>query len=82
MKSTLSNIAENHPLIFSDPPPQIVLGEHGDNALIFYMRVWCKTEDYWSICFELLEKVKIAFDKEEINIPYPQMDVHLLKNQE
>ena len=77
VKEVLRDIAADHPLIFSDPPPQVVLGEHGDSALVFFFRVWCKTEDYWSIYFELLEKVKTRFDEEGINIPYPQMDVHL-----
>ncbi len=60
-----------------DPPPQIVLGEHGDNAIILYLRVWCKREDYWTLYFETLEKVKLEFDKENINIPYPQLNVHM-----
>ncbi len=77
VKEVLREIAESHPQIFSDPPPQIVLGEHGDSAIIFYMRVWCRTEDYWGIYFELLEKVKVRFDQAGITIPYPQMDVHL-----
>ena len=77
VKNILSTIAEEHALIFKDPAPQIVLGEHGDSAIVFFLRVWCKKEDYWNIYFELLEKVKVRFDEAGINIPYPQMDVHL-----
>lgn len=79
VKEVLISIAENHPKLFDEPPPQIVLGEHGDSALIFYLRAWCNTEDYWPLYFELLEKVKQEFDREGINIPYPQMDVHMHK---
>ncbi len=77
VKSVLGKLAEEHELIFQDPAPQIVMGEHGDSAIIFFLRVWCKTENYWTIYFDLLEKVKIRFDEEGINIPYPQMDIHL-----
>ncbi len=76
VKEVLLGLAQEHPLIFSDPPPQVVLGEHGDSAIIFLFRVWCKTADYWSIYFELQEKVKLRFDEAGINIPYPQVDVH------
>lgn len=40
-------------------------------------KVWCKEEDYWSIYYAMQERVKEAFDKEGISIPYPQLDVHL-----
>lgn len=62
--------------MLKEPPPQVLLGEHGDSAVIFYLRVWCEKEHYWTIYFEVLEKVKLAFDEAGISIPYPQMDVH------
>ena len=77
VKDVLGKIAAEHELIFKEPAPQIVLGEHGDSAIVFFFRVWCKTEDYWNIYFDLLEKVKLKFDEAGINIPYPQLDVHL-----
>ncbi|MTI71113.1 MAG: mechanosensitive ion channel [Firmicutes bacterium] len=77
VKAILNEIAKNHPLILDTPKPQVVLGEHGASSVNFYLRAWCETENYWNIYFELLEKVKLEFDKEGINIPYPQMDVHL-----
>ena len=53
--------------------------KHDDSALIFTTRVWCKKEDYWPLRFNMLENVKRAFDKNNISIPFPQMDVHLDK---
>ena len=81
VKDVLGRIAENDERVFADPAPQIVLGEHGDSAVVFYYRVWCKKEDYWTIYFDTLEKVKVEFDKEGISIPYPQSDVHLYNAQ-
>ncbi len=77
VKSVLQRIAGEHPLVLKEPEPMIVLGELGDSALIFYFRVWCKAADYWTLYFDMMEKVKTAFDKEEINIPFPQLDVHM-----
>lgn len=80
VKQILLNIANKHQLIMKDPEPQVVLAEHADSSVNFSLRVWCNTEDYWKIHFELMEIVKIKFDEEGINIPYPQMDVHLIQN--
>lgn len=53
---------------------------HGDSAINFAVRAWCKTEDYWTVYYDLLETVKVRFDEEGISIPYPQMDLHVKKN--
>lgn len=76
-KSIINSIIEAHPLTLKDPAPLVRLKEHGDNALIYTARVWCKNEDYWDVKFDITEKVKKNFDTEGIEIPYPQMDVHV-----
>lgn len=81
VKGLLKQIAGDNPLLFDDPPPQVLLAEHGDSAVIWYLRAWCKRDDYWTIYFDTLEKVKLTFDKEGINIPYPQRDVHIKAQQ-
>lgn len=79
VKALLLAIAAKHPLVVSEPEPMARLTKHGDSSLVFTMRVWCKTDDYWSVRFDLLESVKAAFDKMGIKIPFPQLDVHLNK---
>lgn len=81
VRGILLDLADRHELIFDDPPPQVLLGEHGDNAVLFYLRMWCNAGDYWPLYFEFMETVKKAFDEAGINIPYPQKDVHLIKNE-
>lgn len=80
VKEVLNRIADEHPLILNDPAHQVVLSEHGDSSVNFVVKAWCKAEDYWTIYYEIMEKVKVEFDKEGINIPYPQMDVHMVSN--
>ena len=41
------------------------------------VRVWCKTDDYWPLYYQMQEEVKLAFDRAGIHIPFPQMDVHV-----
>lgn len=79
VKRVLTNIVDSHDLILKIPEPFIALSAHGDSSVDFVVRVWCKTEDYWKVYFDLLEEVKVRFDEEEISIPYPQMDLHIKK---
>ena len=77
VKRVLSNIVEAHDLILKTPEPFIALSNHGDSAINFVVRVWVNNGDYWKVHFDLLESVKVAFDNEDISIPYPQMDLHI-----
>lgn len=61
-----------------DPGPEIYVGAHADSAVNLLVRIWVKTDDYWGVYFDMLERVKLAFDEAEITIPYPQRDVHLI----
>ena len=58
---------------------QVFVDELGDSAVVLGLRVWVPTEKYWNIKWRLNEKIKIAFDANEIGIPYPQMDVHVVE---
>ena len=79
VKDILNSIINKHKLILRDPEPFVRLGNLGDSSIDFTVRVWTKTEDYWTVHFDLIESAKEEFDKENINIPYPQMDVHMIK---
>ena len=79
-KTVLQQLVNNDSRILKDPAPQIVLSELGDSSVNFTVRVWCQSSDYWSIYFDMQEKVKFAFDKEQISIPFPQRDVHLYQH--
>jgi small conductance mechanosensitive channel len=79
VKKVLEYIAASHKLIIKDPEPFIRAAEHGDSSVNFVVRVWCRAEDYWTVYYDLIEMVKIRFDEEGINIPYPHMDVNLIK---
>ncbi|MBD3178839.1 MAG: mechanosensitive ion channel [Candidatus Latescibacteria bacterium] len=76
-KSVLKGLVDSDERILKDPAPMIVVAEHADSSVNLYVRPWCRTEDYWGIYFDMHEKVKLAFDREGISIPYPQQDVHL-----
>ncbi|MGL5311745.1 MAG: mechanosensitive ion channel family protein [Peptostreptococcaceae bacterium] len=77
VKRVLTNIVKSHELILKEPEPLIRMNAHGPSSIDFVVRAWVNTPDYWSVYFDLLEEVKATFDKENISIPYPQMDLHV-----
>ena len=79
-KKILMDIATSHPKALKDPEPFVRLSAHSDSALTYTVRIWCLNEDYWDVHFDTTEKVKKAFDENGIEIPYPQMDVHVKKD--
>lgn len=66
--------------ILADPAPFIGLAALADSSVNFTVRVWVNTPDYWNVFFEMNEKVYTKFPDYNLNIPFPQMDVHLQGN--
>ena len=67
----------NHPLILKDPAPFVALETCGDSALNFVVRAWCKNSDYWTVHFDLTAQSTKLLEENGIEIPFPQMDVHI-----
>ena len=76
-KKIIGDIMQQDERILSDPAPGIALGELADSSVNFNVRPWVKSEDYWPVRSDLLEKIKLAFDANGISIPYPQQDVYM-----
>ncbi len=68
-------IAENEKVL-QDPPPLVAIGEHKDSCIMVVAKIWCETDNYWPLYFEMQESVKNAFDQAGIEIPFPQLDIH------
>jgi len=66
--------------ILKDEDIFIGLGEMGDSSINITTRVWVKTDDYWGVYFDTNEKIYAKFNIEGIEIPFPQMDVHIKKD--
>jgi len=78
-KDVLAGVVAETETILPEPETQIVLTALGASSIDFAIRAWVKTDDYWPTYFSMLEKVKNRLDEAGINIPYPQMDVHIKK---
>ena len=79
-KAVLRRLCDADTRIQKSPEPFIELIKLNDSSVDITVRVWVEAADYWGVFFSMNEKVYKAFAQEGLNIPFPQMDVHL-KNQ-
>jgi small conductance mechanosensitive channel len=79
-KKIVMDILTSHELTLDDPAPMVRVSAHGASSIDLVARVWVKSNDYWTVNFDILEAVKTAFDKEGIEIPFNQLDVHVKNN--
>ena len=77
VKKVINGVINKHKLILEDEDKFVRLTKHDESALIFTLRVWVLTKDYWTVYFDLLEDIKKEFDKNGIEIPFNQLDVHM-----
>lgn len=75
VKEILIKTAEAEPLVLSDPKPFAGMSAHAESAVEYSLKVWCKTADYWTVYYSLNERVKKAFDENDIEIPYKKIDL-------
>ena len=76
-REVLGRLISEDQRILGDPATFIAVSELGDSSVNFAVRVWVKSGDYWGVFFDMNEKVYNEFAKEGLNIPFPQMDVHV-----
>jgi len=73
-------VGEQCPHIISDPKQSVVVSELGDSSVNLATRPYCKSEHYWDTLFFMQENVKKEFDKNNIGIPYPTMDINMVSS--
>ncbi|KOO13534.1 MULTISPECIES: small-conductance mechanosensitive channel MscS [Vibrio] len=78
-KKVIREALEKDERILKDPDIQIGVLALADSSVNFVVRPWCKTADYWDVYFDSTQAIKEALDEAGIEIPFPQMDVHLNK---
>ena len=63
--------------IKKDPAPEVRMTEHSDSSVKLITRIWVGKDDYWPVNFDLIENIKKTLDENGIEIPFPQIDVHV-----
>ena len=75
--SAINSVLEKHPLVLKEPGSFVRLGELGASSLNITVRAWTKNEDYWTVRWRVLEQVHDRLNEEGIEIPFPQMTIHM-----
>lgn len=78
-KQVLMDVMTANELVLSDPAPFVGVSEMADSSVNLAVRPHCKPEHYWDVFFAINEQMKLALDENDITIPFPQRDVHLIK---
>lgn len=76
-EALIKSLCDADERILKDPEVFIALSELADNSINFVVRAWVMSEDYWNVYFDMNKKIYEAFNEKGLNIPFPQMDVHL-----
>ncbi len=78
VKEVLMEVINNEPLIQTEPKaPVVAVSELGNSSVDLSMWMWVKVEDYWTVWLRIRENIYNAFYRNNITIPFPQMDVHI-----
>lgn len=79
-KEVLMDVMNDDPLILHQPKePIVTVSSLSDSSVDLSMWMWVKVEDYWTVWMRIRENIYKALYKNNISIPFPQMDVHLDK---
>ncbi|MEP2024400.1 mechanosensitive ion channel domain-containing protein, partial [Reichenbachiella sp.] len=79
-RSVIKRLADEDDRIHKEPEIFIAVSALADSSVNFAVRAWVDTANYWPVHFDMNEKIYKTFAKEGLNIPFPQMDVHVHKD--
>lgn len=79
-KSVIEELLAADKRVLKDPEPFIALNALNCSSVDLVVRAWVKSPDYWGVFFDMNEQVYKTFSKHGLNIPFPQMDVHVMNH--
>ena len=79
VKSVILGVIEKHDDILKEPAPMVRLTELNRHSIDFLTRVWVEQANYWPVNFALKEEIYNAFAENGIQIPFDQIDVHMIQ---
>ncbi|MFH1057930.1 MAG: mechanosensitive ion channel domain-containing protein [Pseudomonadota bacterium] len=79
-KAVIGALMAADPRILAEPAPRVDVLNLGESSVDLAVRPWVVNADFWNVRCELLERIKAALDAEGISIPFPQRDVHLVRD--
>ena len=63
-----------------DCSPSVFLTSLADSSIVVTIRAWTRSEFYWSVLYDVNEKIYKEFPKNGLSFPFPQMDIHVTQS--
>lgn len=79
-QTIILNVLAKHQAILKTPAPIVFVSSLGDSSVDLNVRSWIGKADYWNTVFEIQQIVKVALDEANIEIPFPQRDLHIVSD--
>lgn len=76
-KAVLGEVMEQDADVLHGEPALVFVDELADSAVVLGIRCFCENAKYWDVRWRLLENAKFALDAAKIEIPFPQVDLHV-----
>ena len=76
-KEVARSVLDSNKLLIEDDEKEVFVSELADSSVVLGLRGWAKNDNYFKALWSVNEQVKMAFDKEGIEIPFNQLDVHV-----
>ncbi len=80
VRAAIKEVISKDERVLSEPACLIAVAELADSSVNLNVRPWVKTADYWAVKWDITEAIKKRFDEEDISIPFPQRDLHIIKD--
>ena len=77
-RKVILDVLKANPKVDKTHDAAVRMLEHGKSAIVIAVRPWCKTADYWDVYFDTTEQIRAAFIANDIEIPFEQLDVHVV----
>ncbi len=78
-KEILETLYREHPSVMEDKGITVYVDNLGDSSVVLGARGWVPADDYWQTKWDITEAIKLKFDEEGIEIPFNQLDVHVIQ---
>lgn len=76
-KEIAMQVMENHPAVLKEPAPVVLVDNLADSSINLAVRPWANLPDFFVMRSDILEQIKLKFDENDIEIPFPQLDFHI-----
>lgn len=75
--AALLDAARSDERILAEPAPFVGIGAYNASDVQYFLRVWCKSADYWGVYFSMNELVRQSFERHGVVMSYEHLEVHI-----